>query len=76
LLVPELSLRVLAAAAQLPSVRQKWLVLGRSGGGKRKKGQPGAHLCGFRQLAETRPGRGQVSEGVSKASASGQVKVS
>jgi hypothetical protein len=32
LLVPDLSLKVLEAAAQLRSVRQKWLVLGRSEG--------------------------------------------
>jgi hypothetical protein len=59
-----------------PIVRQKWLVLGRSEGQKGKMGQLGVHLCGFREQAETRPGRGVVSEGVSKANASGQARVS
>jgi hypothetical protein len=76
LLVLELSLRVLAAPAQLPAVRQKWLVLGRSEGQKGKMGQLGVHLCGFREPAETRPAQAPVSVGVSKASAWGQARVS
>jgi hypothetical protein len=37
-------------------------------------GQSGVHLCGFRELAETRPAQAPVSVGVSKASAWGQAR--
>jgi hypothetical protein len=43
---------------------------------ERKMGQPGVHLCELRGQTETRPDRDQVSEGVSKASAAGQARVS
>jgi hypothetical protein len=43
---------------------------------ERKMGQPGVYLFGFKEQVETRPARGQVSVGVSKACAWGQARLS
>jgi hypothetical protein len=53
-------------AAELQALGRNGWTWAEAEGEKRKKGQPGVHLCGFRQPAETRPDRGVVSVGVSK----------